>query len=291
MKFKIHHTTEYKYQEPVSVCHNRLCLAPISTPEQTSLAFDIRIIPTPDEVVNRIDFFGNNLIFFSTYKEHDHLEIISTSEVVLEGRQNAGKARNAVIRWQDVKKFLSTDIQTSYEVMEYALPSQHIPVSEAIKTYAADCFQDGASLWTACNLVMQKIYNSIEFKPGFTTVNTPVEYVLKARKGVCQDFAHLMIACFRNMGLPARYESGYIETIPAPGKEKLKGSDASHAWVSVYFPTIGWVEFDPTNNLLPTDKHIIIAFGRDYQDVAPIKGIIFNSGSQVLDVKVDVERC
>ena len=291
MKFRIRHTTEYKYQELVSVCHNRLCLAPISIPEQTSLAFEIKIIPTPDEVVNRIDFFGNNLIFFSTYKEHDHLQILSTSQVILQGKANAGKAGNAMIRWQDVKKFLSTDIQTSYEVMEYALPSQHIPVSEAIRTYAADCFQDGTSLWTACNQVMRKIYNSIEFKPGFTTVNTPVEYVLKARKGVCQDFAHLMIACFRNMGLPARYVSGYIETIPAPGREKLKGSDASHAWVSVYFPTIGWVEFDPTNNLLPTDKHIIIAFGRDYQDVAPIKGIIFNSGSQVLDVKVDVERC
>ena len=137
---------------------------------------------------------------------------------------------------------------------------------------------------------MQKIFTSLEFKPGFTTVNTPVESVLKSRKGVCQDFAHLMIACLRNMGLPARYVSGYIETAPPPGKVKLVGSDASHAWVAVYFPEIGWVEFDPTNNLLPSYKHITVAFGRDYFDVAPIKGIIFSSGGQTISVKVDVNR-
>ena len=291
MKYRIRHVTDYKYQEAVSVCHNRLCLAPISTHGQKCLTFEVKIAPTPDEVTNRVDFFGNNLLFFSTYKEHDHLEIISTSEVILDGRDNTGLANGSSILWQDVKRHLFSGTEINYEVMAYSLPSQHIPYSEMIKSYATDCFQEGATLWTACNLVMQKIYKSIEFKPGFTTVNTPVEYVLKARKGVCQDFAHLMIACFRNMGLAARYVSGYIETIPAPGKEKLTGSDASHAWVSVYFPTIGWVEFDPTNNLLPTDKHITIAFGRDYQDVAPIKGIIFSSGDQILDVKVDVIRC
>jgi transglutaminase-like putative cysteine protease len=137
---------------------------------------------------------------------------------------------------------------------------------------------------------MQKIHKSIQFKPGFTTINTPVEYVVKAKKGVCQDFAHLMISCLRNMGLAARYVGGYIETIPPPGKKKLVGSDASHAWVSVYFPSIGWVEFDPTNCILPAFKHITIAYGRDYLDVAPIKGIVFSSGKQTLTVKVDVTR-
>jgi transglutaminase-like putative cysteine protease len=136
---------------------------------------------------------------------------------------------------------------------------------------------------------MQKIYKTIEFKPGFTTVNTPVETVIKLRKGVCQDFAHLMITCLRNMGLPARYVSGYLETVPLPGKEKLVGADASHAWVAVFFPEIGWVEFDPTNGILPSYKHIIVAYGRDYHDVAPLKGIVFSSGNQKLTVKVDVE--
>jgi transglutaminase-like putative cysteine protease len=137
---------------------------------------------------------------------------------------------------------------------------------------------------------MQKIFSMIEFKPGFTTINTPVEYVVESRKGVCQDFAHLMISGLRNMGLAARYVSGYLETIPPPGKKKLVGSDASHAWVSVYFPTIGWVEFDPTNNLHPAFNHITISYGRDYEDVAPLKGIVFGSGKQELTVKVDVTR-
>ena len=121
-------------------------------------------------------------------------------------------------------------------------------------------------------------------------MNTPVETVLQLKKGVCQDLAHLMISCIRNMGLPARYVSGYIETAPPPGKERLVGADASHAWVAVYFPEIGWVEFDPTNNLLPSHKHITVAYGRDYQDVVPIKGIVFSSGKQELQVRVDVER-
>jgi transglutaminase-like putative cysteine protease len=114
--------------------------------------------------------------------------------------------------------------------------------------------------------------------------------VVKAKKGVCQDIAHLMIASLRNMGLAARYVSGYLETLPPPGKQKLIGADASHAWVSVYFPGIGWVEFDPTNNILPSHQHIVIAYGRDYQDVAPIKGIVFSSGEQKLKVQVDVQR-
>ncbi len=288
MRYKIRHITEYKYQEPVSVCHNRLCLVPISRQDQQCLSFDVKIQPQPDEITRRVDFFGNDLHFFSTYKEHDHLEVISTSEVILGPRINAAKAATLPIRWQEVKQSANTLID--YEVVAYTLPSQHIPSSEMVMHFFEDCFPEGATLWSVCNRVMNKIHKSIEFKPGFTTINTPVDYVLKAKKGVCQDFAHLMITCFRNMGLPAQYVSGYIETFPAPGKEKLTGSDASHAWVSVYFPSIGWVEFDPTNNLTPVDGHVTIAVGRDYQDVAPIKGIIFSSGNQTLDVRVDVER-
>jgi transglutaminase-like putative cysteine protease len=290
MKYAIQHTTEYTYQEPVSVCHNRLCLAPITTHGQKCLSFEVKISPVPDEMTNRVDFFGNDLLFFSTYKEHIHLKIISSSEVILESRVNSALASVSAIGWEEVKHLLSVNAGINYEVMAYTLPSQHIPASEMVKIFAQDCFTNGSTLWDASNRIMRKIHASFEFKPGFTTINTPVEYVLKAKKGVCQDFAHVMIACFRNLGLPARYVSGYIETIPPLGKEKLVGSDASHAWVSVYFPNIGWVEFDPTNNLHPTDKHITIAVGRDYQDVAPIKGIIFSSGNQTLDVKVDVKR-
>ncbi|MBK5278570.1 MAG: transglutaminase family protein [Bacteroidia bacterium] len=290
MKYKIRHTTEYTYQEPVSTCLNRLCLTPLSLPEHHCISSEIKIEPTPDEMNYRTDFYGNTLLFFSTYKEHDHLEITALSEVTIDGRTNATLASGSMVLSKDVKSTLSQNPEENQDEIEFVLPSQYVPDSEVIKNFASDCFFQESTLWNSCQLLMGKIRNDIEFKPGFTTINTPVEAVVKGKKGVCQDFAHLMIACLRNMDIPARYVSGYIETLPPPGKKKLIGTDASHAWVSVYFPDIGWVEFDPTNNLLPSDKHITVAFGRDYHDVAPIKGVVFGSGKQTLDVKVDVER-
>ncbi len=259
-------------------------------PEHQCISSEIKIDPQPDEMNYRTDFYGNTLLFFSSFKEHDHLEITSMSEVDVQGRSNARLAADSTVLSKDVKRTLSQNPQENQDEIEFVLPSQYIPDSEEIKSFAMDCFAEDSTLWNSCQALMKKIFTTIEFKPGFTTINTPVEAVIKGKKGVCQDFAHLMIACLRNMGIPARYVSGYLETLPPPGKKKLIGSDASHAWVSVYFPNIGWVEFDPTNNLLPSDKHITIAFGRDYHDVAPIKGVVFGSGKQMLEVKVDVER-
>jgi transglutaminase-like putative cysteine protease len=263
---------------------------PLKLPHQKCLSTDVKIKPTPDELTYRTDFFGNTLLFISIYKEHQQLEITSESLIEVESRESVELAKNSPIPWADAKSLLALQGDVYADVIQYTLPSLHIPYSEEIKKFALDCFPSQATLWKGCQSLMQKIFSSLEFKPGFTTVNTPVESVLVSRKGVCQDFAHLMIACLRNLGLPARYVSGYIETFPPPGKEKLVGSDASHAWVSVYFPNVGWVEFDPTNNLLPSDNHVTVAFGRDYFDVAPIKGIIFSSGGQNIDVKVDVNR-
>lgn len=290
MRYKIRHTTEYQYQDTVSTGHNRLCLVPLNLAEQQCISSDIKISPTPDELTYRTDFFGNTLLFISIYKEHSQLEIISESIIDMHSRMNADRAINSFLMWRNVKEQVALSGEIYSDIIQYTLPSQYVPFSEEIKKFALDCFPEDATLWSGCQSLMQKIFSSIEFKPGFTTVNTPVESVLKSRKGVCQDFAHLMIACLRNLGLPARYISGYIETVPPPGKEKLVGSDASHAWVAVYFPEIGWVEFDPTNNLLPAYKHMIVAVGRDYFDVAPIKGIIFSSGKQNIVVKVDVNR-
>jgi transglutaminase-like putative cysteine protease len=290
MRYKIRHTTEYKYQEKVSTGHNRLCLVPLNAPGQTLLSSDIKVYPTPDESAYVTDFFGNTLLFVSIYKEHEQLTIQSESKVDVENRIQADLARSSTILWKDVNEHLAGQGETYAEVIQYTLPSIHVPHSEDIKQFTSDCFAEDTTLWNGCEALMKKIFNHVEFKPGFTTVNTPVESVLKLRKGVCQDFAHLMIACLRNIGLPARYVSGYLETIPPPGKEKLVGSDASHAWVSIYFPEIGWVEFDPTNNLLPSYRHITVAFGRDYYDVAPIKGIVFSSGKQTLTVSVDVTQ-
>lgn len=290
MRYHIKHVTEYEYQEKVSIGHNRLCLVPLDYNSQRCISSNIKISPTPDELVYQTDFFGNTLLFISIYKEHDLLEIISESTVDIESRTNAEHAQVAPTAWEDVRNLIMGQSEVYAEVVQYTLSSIYTPNSEAIRKFASDCFSPGATLWQGCQTLMQKIYSTLDFTPGFTTVNTPVESVLTSRKGVCQDFAHLMIACLRNLGLPARYVSGYIETVPPPGKEKLVGSDASHAWVSVYFPEVGWVEFDPTNNLLPSHHHIAVAVGRDYFDVAPIKGIIFSSGKQNITVKVDVDR-
>jgi transglutaminase-like putative cysteine protease len=290
MKYRIRHYTEYSYQEPVSTCFNRLCLTPRSFPGHECLSSEVNVVPMADELEARTDFFGNNITFLSIFKEHKKLKISSTSIVNIQHRENAELAYSSNVKWKAVKDILYSDPGKFHDVIQYTLPSQYIPYSDIIRKFAEDCLEEDSTLWKASNAIMHKIYSMLEFKPGFTTINTPVETVVKIKKGVCQDFAHLMIACLRNAGLPARYVSGYIETVPAPGKEKLVGTDASHAWVSVYFPDIGWVEFDPTNNLLPNYKHITTAYGRDYHDVAPIKGIVFSSGEQRLTVRVDVER-
>jgi transglutaminase-like putative cysteine protease len=290
MKYRVRHYTEYSYNDAVSTCYNRLCLTPLNISGHTCLSSEISIIPVPDDLTYRTDFFGNNLAFFSVYKEHTRLRINSHSVVDIAADRNHYAAPNSVIKWTDALQQLATPFGNLHEVAQFNMPSEYVPNSDVIREFAKDCFKEGLTLWEVCNDLMHKIHKTIEFKPGFTTINTPVETVIKIKKGVCQDLAHLMIACLRNMGVAARYVSGYIETLPPPGKEKLVGADASHAWVSVYFPEQGWVEFDPTNDILPSDKHILVAYGRDYYDVAPIKGIVFNSGEQNLSVKVDVER-
>lgn len=289
MRYRVKHVTEYKYQELVNTAHNRLCLVPLNLPEQKCLTSEIKILPVPDETEYRTDFFGNTILFISIYKEHQKLEIISESTIDILPKIQVSLAANSPLQWSEIKNVIAQRDEYA-DVSQYLLPSHYVPNSLAIKKFAEECFPPGETLWNACHLLMKKIFTSLKFTPGFTTINTPVEEVVKSRKGVCQDFAHLMIACLRNMGVPARYVSGYLETFPPPGKEKLVGSDASHAWVAVYFPEIGWVEFDPTNNLLPAENHVIVAFGRDYFDVAPLKGIIFSSGNQQVEVKVDVTR-
>jgi transglutaminase-like putative cysteine protease len=163
-------------------------------------------------------------------------------------------------------------------------------LSPAIPAYALESFLPGRSLFEAVHDLMNRIHRDFEFKPGLTTIATPLANVMEQHKGVCQDFAHLAIACLRSMGLPARYVSGYVETIPPPGKEKLSGVDASHAWFSVFIPQTGWIDFDPTNNMIPTDQHISIGWGRDYSDITPLKGVVFSSGQHALHVSVNVKR-
>ena len=174
------------------------------------------------------------------------------------------------------------------ELLQFQLPSPFIFWDDDIMTFAKSCLLPNLPFYEAVKSLSEKIFTEFEFNSGATTINTPLNVVLKQRKGVCQDFTHLMIACIRSLGFAARYVSGYLETIPLKGTVKLQGSDASHAWVSVYVPDMGWCEFDPTYNIIPGERHIVTAYGRDYSDISPLKGIIFSSGAHKVKVEVDV---
>mgnify|MGYP003668722020 FL=1 len=175
------------------------------------------------------------------------------------------------------------------EAKQYTLESIFIRRTDKnIRDYAELSFKGNRSVFDAAFELMQRIYTDFDFDSEFSTISTPIEEVMKEKKGVCQDFAQIAIACIRSVGLPARYISGYIETLPAPGKKKLVGADASHAWFAIFIPGFGWVDFDPTNNQIPKDQHIVVGWGRDYYDVPPLKGVVYGSGQSTLKVAVDI---
>lgn len=285
MLYEIIHTTQYQYQEVVLGYHSLACLKPRELPYQHCREFSLTITPEADEIVERIDFFGNCLHYFSSQLPHKRLSVTARSKVE-RLTKNVDYMTNA-ISCRDARVVYETDTSIR-NLLQFMLPSTHITLEREVVEFAGSCFSDERPLFNCLQLLCHKIYTEFTFVPNFTTVSTPVTEVLRERKGVCQDFSHLAIACIRSMGFAARYVSGYLETISAPGQQKLTGSDASHAWISVYVPNLGWCDFDPTNNLVPADRHITTSWGRDYNDVPPLKGIIFSSGQHELNVSVDV---
>lgn len=276
MKYLIDHKTTYKYLEPVSLCHNIARLVPRDTEWQYCRNVVVRIDPEPDTVNKYEDFFGNNIVYFSIEKEHTQLTVHVRSEIESLDRALLKRDRGVTEDLTEVRQFVVATPMTAW--------------NEEIGAYARVSFLPERPVLEAVMDLMRRIYTDFEFKPGFTTVASPLEVVMRERKGVCQDFAHLAIACVRSVGVPARYVSGYIETISPSGGEKLVGVDASHAWFSVFISGLGWVDLDPTNNILPGVQHITIGWGRDYVDIAPLNGIILSSGTHGLDVSVDVKR-
>lgn len=287
--YTITHKTEYIYREPISLCHNIARLIPRSVNGQVCMMSEITITPKPDTYRRYEDFFGNHVAYFAIEQEHERLTVTVTSDIeidpfVLQHDQYPKLA------WEEEAKKILTNHPEYIDVRQYVPETGMTVITPDIKAYALQSFTPGRPLFDATHDLMKRIFKDFEFKAGLTTVSTPVQETLKLRKGVCQDFAHLAITCMRSLGLPARYISGYIETIKKPGKEKLIGADASHAWFSVYIPTVGWVDFDPTNNQIPSSQHITIGWGRDYADIAPLKGIILSSRPHKLIVSVDVRR-
>jgi transglutaminase-like putative cysteine protease len=291
MKYSVSHTTHYRYSAPVSLCHNVAHLRPRATPRQTCHSSQLSVTPLPSKVHSWVDLFGNHQDYFSIQEPHTELSVTALSEV--EVVANGDLLDSAFpIAWEQALDHLrqASDPQV-LEARQFTLESNFIEFSNGIMEYAADSFTAGRPLLEAVHDLMQRIHRDFTYDPHFSSIATPLQQVLEHRRGVCQDFAHLAIACLRAQGMAARYVSGYLETRPPPGQEKLVGADASHAWFGVYVPYQGWVDFDPTNDQIPADQHITAAWGRDYADVAPLKGVLFGGGEDhQLEVAVDVQR-
>ncbi len=290
MYYNIIHTTSYIYAEPISLCHNIALLVPRNTQRQQLKKTSVSINPEPDVFNEYEDFFGNKAMYFAVQHEHKKLTVTVTSRVekIYPPALEIGLFNNITI--EEAKRQLYETNSEYIEARQYIPETAMTAIDSNITAFAQQSFTQGRPVFEAVKNLMYRIFSEFRFTPGFTTVTTPVSTVMQQRKGVCQDFAHLAIACIRAMGLPARYVSGYIETIPPNGKAKLVGVDASHAWFAVFIPGMGWHDFDPTNNQIPGDQHITVGWGRDYADITPLKGVILSSGPHRLSVSVDVRR-
>jgi transglutaminase-like putative cysteine protease len=287
VKFRVTHSTRYEYEESIPLSHNIVRLRPRDSSMQVCLRHELFILPAPAARTVGLDYFGNHITWFSLQEPHMVLRIASQSEVQVEppARPDLSHGQS----WEEVIHTLTTTPDArALAARQFSFESPHVPLSADLAEYARVSFTSGRPFLQCVFDLTERIYNDFEFLPGSTAVGTPVADVFHSRQGVCQDFAHLQIACLRSMGFAANYVSGYIATHPPPGKERLTGADASHAWVSVYAPDSGWVDFDPTNGLMPSDSHVTVAWGRDYDDVGPTKGILIGGQRHWLDVSVDV---
>jgi len=286
--FGITHTTVYRYSSPVSVSHNLFRLAPRRLPCQRTLSHTVEVNPLPATTRIHSDYFGNQVTFATIAETHHELRIVARSQVALTPQPLPDPSET--LPWETVGVLCHSDhSQSVMEAAEFTFASPHIPVSSLYAEYAEISFTPHRPYLEAVLDLTARIHRDFVFDPTATTVATPLEEVFQLRRGVCQDFAHFEIACLRTLGLPARYVSGYLETLPAPGQQTLMGVDASHAWISLFCPGIGWIDVDPTNNLLPSMQHITVAWGRDYSDVCPIRGVVSGGGdTPVLEVAVDV---
>lgn len=286
--YRVTHATTYHYEAEVSVSHHLLHLQPRELPRQRVEAFDLLIEPVPTSRSHRLDAFGNEAEVVAIEGAHRQLEILMACRVtVLPAPSLEGVATPA---WEEVAAACAgMGWSEAVEAGEFRFDSPHVRRGPACGAYARRSFPPGRPWLEGVRDLCLRIHEEFEFDPRATTVSTPVEQVLSGRRGVCQDFAHVMLACLRTLGLPARYVSGYIETLPPAGQARLVGADATHAWVSAHCPGLGWVDLDPTNGLLPSARHVTVAWGRDFADVSPVRGVLVGSGNHVLRVAVDVE--
>jgi transglutaminase-like putative cysteine protease len=287
MIFEVSHKTVYRYTAPVAQSHHLVHLSPRQHERQRVLRHSLVIAPNPALRTDFTDYFGNPTSAVAI--EEAHSELLIHSRILIEVNQPPAIDPIASAPWEDVARRLATTRgQQDLDVAQYIPPSHHTPPGRELLAFASPSFTARRPVLACAMDLTRRIHREFAYDGAATDVATTIEALLKLRRGVCQDFAHLLIASCRVMGLPARYVSGYLLTHPPAGKERLVGADASHAWVSVWAPDFGWVDFDPTNNIIPRDEHITIAYGRDFQDVSPVTGVLLGGGAHHVDVAVDV---
>jgi transglutaminase-like putative cysteine protease len=288
MIYRIVHRTTYRYKYPVSVGNHVACLKPRSLRHHRLVQNELRIHPLPTIRTERVDFFGNTLCFFTIREPHKELIVESRSEVVVD--EEHAPWPKISIPWDEAARALPNDhSREGLEAYQFGFESPRIRIRSEFAAYALQSFLPGRPMPDALLDLNERIFRDFRFDSKVTNVRTTTEEVFRKRRGVCQDFAHLQIACLRSLNIAARYVSGYLRTYPPPGRPRLIGADASHAWVSAYCPGAGWLDVDPTNNIVPSNGHVTLAWGRDYGDVSPLRGLILGGGSHTLKVSVDME--
>ncbi|MBX8500919.1 transglutaminase family protein [Pseudomonas lijiangensis] len=288
--YQILHDTHYKYDSPVSLAQQLAHLWPRSSPWQRCSEQHLEILPTPTTRRDELDVFGNPLTRLAFERPHDELQVNARLRVEVLKRPELDF--NLSPDWEVTRSALTYSAQRMsadlLEACRYRFESPYVHLKRSFAEFSQDCFPPGRPLLLCVQALMEKIFEEFTFDGEATQVATPLVEVLERRRGVCQDFAHLMLACLRSRGLAARYVSGYLLTQPPPGQPRLIGADASHAWVSVFCPASGWVDFDPTNNIQPALEHISLAWGRDFSDVSPLRGVILGGGNHDPEVRVTV---
>lgn len=288
MHYRVTHRTRYRYDEQVSLSYNMLLLSPRNTPMQTCNKSQVRVNPQVSMIEEKSDRFGNAGHYFEIHKPHKILTITALSDVTT--HQYVPFNPENSMAWEVVVQRTIEDGDSGSRLDRlFLLDSPMVRHTKSIEEFARVSFPPGRPILVAALDLTARINREFRYTPGCTNVATPLTEVMTTRQGVCQDFAHLQIACLRALGLSARYVSGYLETQPPPGKPRLVGVDASHAWLAIKIPDLGWIPLDPTNNIIAGDRHVTVAWGRDYSDVAPITGVIIGGSQHQLEVSVDVK--
>jgi transglutaminase-like putative cysteine protease len=287
MIFEVSHRTHYRYSTPVAQSQHLVHMTPRAVTHQTTLRHNLIVEPAPAMRYDGVDGFGNPFVILDVEVPHKELVLHARSSV--ETHAPPAADFSATTSWDRLdERMTKPDGGFDLDVIQYRCTTRLTGASLAIADYTRGSFPQGRPMLEGVMDLTRRIYTDFRFDPGATDVSTPVDKVFEQRRGVCQDFAHLTLAGLRALRVPARYVSGYILTRPAPGQIKLAGADASHAWISVWSPETGWRDFDPTNGIAVGEEHITIAYGRDYNDVSPISGVLLGGGEHAVSVGVDV---